>query len=447
VYSFYQRYRSSIHFNKSLVISGICSLVLSSLFAQLYIQEQELQGIIRASDKERTAFTNSILTLATEYSIDIPIFAVLYYKDNKQRYTDNITGKKNLSVIKADVKKLIAAFSISEIMYDVIKVSSQYQLLQQNNIEPFQAAMISSLLAWTAFFILINISMKVFSLFEKKEFLWYCGLILSITITNSFIFFSDLETRILYTNATVGVTSGLALLSVFLLIFKRRSSNEVHTNKAFISLAIGLILWFIAEVLWAYYQIGLNVAVPFPSSADALWLIGYPFLIIHLYYILNLVKKSKKRIDTIKVYQIALISLALAAVFGYTLGIVFGISIDNTLLLSFNQKEDLGNIISISYPVLDAILIVPAGAILWYLRRAGPQFTHWIMLSLFIVMITIGDIGFGYSNILGEEIAEEQEWIWETFYNAGYISIAAALFWYSRFAIIRSTNASHNARR
>ena len=169
------------------------------------MQEQEPQDVhvglkendtIRASDKDRIAFTNSLLTLATEYSIDIPIFAVLYYKDNRQRYIDNITGKKNLSIIKADIKKLIAAFSISEIMYDVIKVSSQFQLLQQTNIEPFQAAMLSSLLAWTAFFILINISMKVLSLFERKEFPWYCGLILSITITNSFIFFSNLETRV-----------------------------------------------------------------------------------------------------------------------------------------------------------------------------------------------------------------------------------------------------------
>ncbi|MGI8833101.1 MAG: hypothetical protein ACR2IS_10755 [Nitrososphaeraceae archaeon] len=400
------------------------------------MQEQEPQDFhynIRASDKDRTAITNSLLTLATEYSIDIPIFAVLYYKDNRQRYIDKITGKKNLSIIKADIKKLIAAFSISEIMYDVIKVSSQFQLLQQTNIEPFQAAMISSLLAWTAFFILINISMKVFSLFERKEFLWYCGLILSITITNSFIFFSNLETRVFYTNITVGITSGVALLSVLLLICKQRNL-KVQFNKAFISLAVGLFLWFIAEVLWGYYQIGLKIDVPFPSSADALWLIGYPFLIVHLYYILNLLKKTKKKIDTIKVSHIVLMSLALAAVFGYTLGIVFGINFNNTLLL-FNQKEVLGNIISIAYPVLDALLIVPAGAILWDLRRAGPQFTHWMLLSFFIVLVTAGDIGFGYSNILGEEIAEEQAWIWDVFYNAGYISIAAALFWYSKFAI------------
>ena len=150
----------------------------------------------------------------------------------------------------------------------------------------------------------------------------------------------------------------------------------------------------------------------------------------------------KNETDTIKVYHIVLISLVLAAVLGYSLSIIFGIDINNTLLL-FSQKEALGNIISIAYPILDAILIVPAVAILWDLKRAGSQFTHWIMLSLFIVMVTAGDIGFGYSYVLGEEIAEEQEWIWETFYNAGYISMTAALFWYSGFVIIKRSTKTH----
>ncbi len=50
-------------------------------------------------------------------------------------------------------------------------------------------------------------------------------------------------------------------------------------------------------------------------------------------------------------------------------------------------------------------------------------------------MVTVGDIGFGYSNALGQEVAEKEEWIWDTFYNAGYLSIAAALFWYSKFLV------------
>ncbi len=72
----------------------------------------------------------------------------------------------------------------------------------------------------------------------------------------------------------------------------------------------------------------------------------------------------------------------------------------------FQNTEALGNIILLAYPILDAIIIVPAVAILWTLRKGDRQFIHWILISTFIIMVTVGDIGFGYSNALGEE------WIW-----------------------------------
>jgi hypothetical protein len=69
------------------------------------------------------------------------------------------------------------------------------------------------------------------------------------------------------------------------------------------------------------------------------------------------------------------------------------------------------------------------------LREGNPAFTYWVMVPPFVVWVAAGDIGFDYSIILGEEIAEKQEWIWETFSNAAYVSMAAALFWYSRFLV------------
>jgi hypothetical protein len=52
-------------------------------------------------------------------------------------------------------------------------------------------------------------------------------------------------------------------------------------------------------------------------------------------------------------------------------------------------------------------------------------------------MVTIGDVGFGYSEvIINEEIAQKELWIWDTFYNAGYICIAAALLWYNKFSVV-----------
>jgi hypothetical protein len=33
-------------------------------------------------------------------------------------------------------------------------------------------------------------------------------------------------------------------------------------------------------------------------------------------------------------------------------------------------------------------------------------------------------------------LIKKELWIWDTFYNASYISIAAALFWYNKFSVV-----------
>jgi hypothetical protein len=90
--------------------------------------------------------------------------------------------------------------------------------------------------------------------------------------------------------------------------------------------------------------------------------------------------------------------------------------------------------LSITYPVLDGVLFVPALVILWSINRTSIQenlvFTHWVFVSAFIILNAIGDVGYGYNVIVGS--INENEWIWDIFYNAAYITIAAALFWQVR---------------
>jgi hypothetical protein len=70
-------------------------------------------------------------------------------------------------VIVLDIKKLIASFSVSEIVYSVIKISFNYQLLQVG-IQPYQASMLSSLIASAVFYVVINaIVIKVVKLFNR----------------------------------------------------------------------------------------------------------------------------------------------------------------------------------------------------------------------------------------------------------------------------------------
>jgi hypothetical protein len=66
----------------------MCSAILSSLFSNFYFN-------IESDFKDNSAnnLANSILTLAVEYSIDTPIFAFLYYRNNRHLYVDNVTEK------------------------------------------------------------------------------------------------------------------------------------------------------------------------------------------------------------------------------------------------------------------------------------------------------------------------------------------------------------------
>ena len=143
-----------MRFNKNLVISGTCAFFAAALVTQLYLQY------------DRSNVSNSIIALSTEYGVYIPLFAFLFYKDNKVKYVDPVTGKKDSKRVKEDIWKLFAAFSVSEIIYSVMKISIHCQLLQLGA-QPYQASMISSLIAWGVFLVSINVSAKVVKLFKK----------------------------------------------------------------------------------------------------------------------------------------------------------------------------------------------------------------------------------------------------------------------------------------
>jgi hypothetical protein len=142
----YQKYKNTILFNKNLILSGIAAFFAGAVFTQLFAQYLLDNNLL-----------NTLSTLSVEYGVYIPLFAVLFYLDNRYRYIHPITGQKDSAQIKNDIKKLFAAFSISEVIYSVCKISAQYYLLQRNT-EPYQASMLSAIFAWLVFLVCINTS-------------------------------------------------------------------------------------------------------------------------------------------------------------------------------------------------------------------------------------------------------------------------------------------------
>jgi hypothetical protein len=152
--SFYQKYRNTILFNKNLLVSGIISFLVGVLFTQIYAQYDE------------NHILNSLITLVIGYAVYIPLFAFLFYRDNKAKYIDPLTGKKNSNRIKNDVKKLFTAFSISEVIFIVSKTYIHYSLLV-SSVEPYQAYSLAEFVSWIIYFISINVGAKALKLFEN----------------------------------------------------------------------------------------------------------------------------------------------------------------------------------------------------------------------------------------------------------------------------------------
>jgi hypothetical protein len=80
--------------------------------------------------------------------------------------------------------------------------------------------------------------------------------------------------------------------------------------------------------------------------------------------------------------------------------------------------------------------------IFWSLRKGDPSYLHWLLMSVSFVMVTIGDIGFGYSFALSPDVAGEYEWIWSIFFNACYVCMCAGGIWF--YLVSRRNNIQNN---
>ena len=153
MHDFYHRYRKVILFNKNLIVSGIVSFVAGAFTSQVY-------ALFDSNN-----MSNVLVTLLIGYCVYIPLFAFLFYTDNKSRYVDPLTGKKNFKNIKEDTKKLFGTFSVSEIIFIVTKLYIHYSLLQ-SSVQPYQALTLAELTAWGVFLISINTGIKLVKLFK-----------------------------------------------------------------------------------------------------------------------------------------------------------------------------------------------------------------------------------------------------------------------------------------
>ncbi|MEP0825248.1 MAG: hypothetical protein HRF40_07170, partial [Nitrososphaera sp.] len=189
-------------------------------------------------------------------------------------------------------------------------------------------------------------------------------LIVSVLATNSLIVFADSHTKGVYAEiigtATVTITMGLAII----LALRQLRHNRPHA-KMYLSLAAGLVLWFSADVIWASYELVFHMAAPIPSLSDVLWLAGYPFFAHNLFATYREFKsKFGRRI--------------LAASIAGNVAFVAYLIILTAELWDFSTQDGIAMFsVMIAYPIMNAVLVVPALSILVGLWKENPWSIPW----------------------------------------------------------------------
>jgi hypothetical protein len=218
----------------------------------------------------------------------------------------------------------------------------------------------------------------------------------------------------MFSNLVIDISAGLALISSFILIL--RENIRKNEGKKYVSLFIGILLWFSAEIVYTYYQTVLRIDMPYPSYADILWLFGYIFVGYHLYsafYFWNKNKKfSENSVFIITIFTALLVHLLVQST-------IITYSTDIYIIL-----------VDILYHIADGAILIPALVLLWNLRSQQFLFIHRTLISLFVILNTVADAGYIFTFNLGQNIAIEYVWIWDIVYNLSNILLAGALFWY-----------------
>ena len=225
------------------------------------------------------------------------------------------------------------------------------------------------------------------------------------------------DTAIVFASWSYVVTAGSVVVLALIIINKTRGIGS-H-GKAWILFAVMAISWFVAEQLWNVYELILDID-PWPSEADFFWIFGYLF---YFGFMMFYLKPFRKAISKKMILLSSLIALGLLV---------------PSLYISYNSESDpydMENILGLTYPVLDSIVIAPA-IIGFSLFLTGKVNFLWTAMCLAIFCAIIADAGFLFTTL--EETYYSGHPI-EILYHWSYILFAFGIYGHYKIFRLKKT--------
>jgi hypothetical protein len=246
-------------------------------------------------------------------------------------------------------------------------------------------------------------------------------MIIAIIIANVIVIFSEGHSKHSVSLWTLNITAATASILVIIAIY-RYGIHGLH-GKSYLFLALGIISWFSADftLLYNYYALGIEEQ-RLVTITDVLWFTGYGFLSLHLFIVIRSlhIKIKSPTVIGVSIITVLFISYNLVNLFSY----------------DWNIEDDfIAIIVTILYPILDCMLIIPSSLILVTLRKDYEHNIPWFLSSLSLLVNAIADDGYVNDFVTGNS---ENLWFWELFYITDFIIMSGALFWYNKFHVSHS---------
>jgi branched-chain amino acid transport system substrate-binding protein len=251
-----------------------------------------------------------------------------------------------------------------------------------------------------------------------KPLYFFLGVIFTVVIGNSFIIFADSDSKLIYSNWILIINSLIAAGLSAMILFKDKDSKE--EDKTNIFLTLGLVFWFIANIIWAYYEVVLDIVSPVPSLADLFLLSAYGFLI----YRLMIIYRNLGHITNKKILLLIISGTGLFLIY------IINLTLDHTETSNFRGLMLF--VVTIAYPTLNSILTVLALMILLGIKKETHHFVPWVCELVGFLAIVVGDSWFA---IIVLTAFVEQLWMSALLLSAHYLLIAGGLIWYLRYSI------------
>ncbi len=248
---------------------------------------------------------------------------------------------------------------------------------------------------------------KIFNLLLILLFLITAGLWLIVRIRHT----TDAQVNY-YFSLFLGVLPFVASFKGFIAA-KRWGGLSSILGKSVGALSAGLFFWGGGELIWSYYNLIAKVAAPYPSLADASYVLGYIALILSALFLVklsgvNLYLKKRPSLWGLVVFVVIATTLA-----SYYLLVV--VARQGTLLSDSSDK--LKVFLDIFYPFADLLALTVATVIAIIAGKyvGGKLRQPIILVILGLATMYAGDVIFGYTTTKG------------TFYNADWGDVVLLL--------------------